>query len=214
MYNSDRPNRRWGPNQKFCRMPGGGKKACRAVLYKHANFGGRRGTFYIGNYDFKAFTRKVKNDDVSSLYVYGKNCVADMYEHGGFKGWRARYSTGGQKSRGWKYVGNSRNDKASSLKVYKDDCRAVLYQHSNFRGKAAAFSSGSYKYKVFVKYSKNDDMSSVKVFGKNCYVDLFEHGSFNGWKLRYGTGNRNMRGIGFVGNARNDKVSSLRVFKR
>jgi len=199
------------PKRKGCK---GSNCQCRAVLYKHANFGGSRGTFFIGNYDFKQFTKKVKNDDVSSIFVYGRNCVAEMYEHGGFKGWKAKYATGGQKARGWRYVGNHRNDKASSLKVYQDNCKAILYQHSNFRGYRGTFTSGSYNYHQFIRRVRNDDISSLKVFGKGCYADLFEHGSFNGWRMRIATGKKNYRGINYVGNHRNDRVSSLRVFKR
>jgi hypothetical protein len=189
--------------------------ACTATLYKHSNFRGRRGQFKVGSYNFRAFTRKVKNDDVSSIYVHGKNCVAKMYQHGGFNGWAATYRVGNRQRAGWRYVGNRRNDQASSLKVYKDDCTVVIYQHSNYRGRRARFTSGNYRHRQFTRRGvRNDALSSLRIYGKHCVCDMYVHGSFNGARARYSTGNRNSRHIRYVGGRWNDKFSSMRVFKR
>jgi len=188
--------------------------ACKAVLYKHSQFRGHRGVFCMGHYRYKQFVRKVRNDDVSSVYVYGKHCVADMFEHGGFNGWRARYATGAHNAAGFRYVGNHRNDKASSLRVYKDRCKVLLCEHAHFRGRCRWMHSGSYRYHQFLRYSRNDAVSSLRLYGKHCYADMYEHGSFNGRRARYATGNRNEIHVRYVGGHWNDKFSSARVFRR
>jgi hypothetical protein len=198
----------------FVRRP---NKACKVTVFHDKSFRGRRGTFFNGNYNMNALQGKVRNDAVSSIYVHGKNCVAQMYQHGDFNGWRATYRVGNRQRAGWRYVGNHRNDKASSLKVYKfkDDCKVVIYQHSNYRGRRARFTSGNYRHRQFTRRGvRNDGLSSLRVYGKHCVCDMYVHGSFNGARARYATGNRNARHIRFVGRRWNDKFSSMRVYKR
>jgi hypothetical protein len=99
-------------------------------------------------------------------------------------------------------VGNAVNDKFSSLKV-KPAPKVCLYEHANYGGWEKCFSSDQAN---FVSLGINDVVSSVKIFG-GAKAELYEHVNYGGFKQVY-TNN-----VPWVGNAVNDKFSSLKVIK-
>merc|ERR1712224_508273 len=79
--------------------------SCRAELYQHGDFTGWKAVFPIGSYNIHKFLgRGAKNDDASSIRVFGSNCVVELYQHGYFKGWKAVFETGDVAHSSWNYA--------------------------------------------------------------------------------------------------------------
>ena len=56
-------------------------------MYQHGDFKGWKADFKAGAYDVKNMKKKgAKNDDASSIKVFGTECEAIVYEHAGYKG--------------------------------------------------------------------------------------------------------------------------------
>jgi len=90
---------------------------CKAVVYQHGDFKGWKATFSTGVYPFKQFKGKgAKNDDASSIKVFGRGCKAVLYQHGDFKGWKAEFTTGEYPFEQFK-AHLAKNDDASAIKV-------------------------------------------------------------------------------------------------
>merc|ERR1712168_1257665 len=82
--------------------------------------------------------------------------------------------------------------------VKASDCSVETYQHSNYRGTRDVYRGAV----TLVKH--NDQMSSMKL-PPGCCVTIYEHSNFRGRQQRY------CRCTSFVGQAWNDKMSSLKV---
>jgi len=89
-------------------------------------------------------------------------CYAEVYQHSGFKGWKATFAEGDHDYEEFVKTA-AQNDHASAIKVFGKGCQAVLYQHARFKGTKATFTTGSYDYSVFHKRFPNDQLSSLKV---------------------------------------------------
>lgn len=94
---------------------------CHAVGYQHARFLGWAVDFPEGAYNMNAMMeRGAPNDDMSSVKVYGENCVATLYQHWDFTGWAFDYPEGWYDFRAFLQQG-ARNDQVSSIFVWKND---------------------------------------------------------------------------------------------
>merc|ERR1719473_1410712 len=91
----------------------------------------------------------------------GQDCQAELYQHGGFKGWKATYRVGDYDFAAFKGKG-AKNDDASSIKVIGKDCEAIVYQHGDFSGWQAVFKTGDHDFPEFTKQAKNDHASAIK----------------------------------------------------
>jgi hypothetical protein len=83
---------------------------------------------------------------------------------------------------------------------------ATVYQHSNFGGRALNLSApGDYNYGVLNQYGFNDFISSIKV-NSGYVVELYTDANFKGVSA---TVNNSYT---YVGDALNDKISSIKVY--
>ena len=58
----------------------------------------------------------------SAAEVIGDGCVAELYQHGDYKGWKATFTTGTHNYHD--FVGKgAKNDDASAIKVYRAPMR-------------------------------------------------------------------------------------------
>merc|ERR1711998_461930 len=113
-------NRRWvGGWEKFTLIAAGKSGTCRGQveLYQHGGFNGRVGRFSKGRYKKKSeMERKgTRNDDASSIIV-PDGCIAYLYGHENFRGWKAIFPPGRYNYH--QFIGRgAKNDQASSLEV-------------------------------------------------------------------------------------------------
>lgn len=163
----------------------------KAVVYEHANFGGRSLTLGIGRHDVTKI-KDLGNDVISSLKV-GPGVRVIAYEHAGFGG-AARVYSGP--------VANLSdfNDRISSLVV--EPLAVTLYQHGEYGGNAQSFPLG--RHDVTSLKLGNDQASSVLV-PPGYKVTLYENKGFAGRKKVF------LGGASYLGDDFNDIVSSLIV---
>jgi len=96
------------------------KASCYAEIYQHSNFHGWKAQFPIGQHDYHMFLQRcARNDDASSIKVFGPGCKAIVYQHAGFGGWQAEFTTGAYPMRDFMAHG-AKNDDASSVKVMQE----------------------------------------------------------------------------------------------
>lgn len=165
-----------------------------AVVYQHANYGGKAVTLPVGHYSLAQLNaRGMGNDAISSLKV-GAGMRVIAYQHDGFGGAARLYT------RDVSYVGNDFNDQISSIVV--EPMRVMLFQHANYGGASQSFGPG--RYDVNQLKVGNDQASSVLV-PPGYRVTVFQHAGFKGTKKVF-TGDAS-----YVGNDFNDQVSSLIV---
>lgn len=163
----------------------------KAVLFEHANYGGRSLTLGVGRHDLAAL-RALGNDVISSIKV-GAGVRVIGYEHAGFTG-VARAFTG--------QVGNvaEMNDRISSLVI--EPLTVTLFQHAQYGGTSQNLGLG--RFDVAKLTVGNDQVSSVLV-PPGFKVTLFEKAGFAGRK-KVIQGDQT-----YVGDDFNDIVSSVIV---
>lgn len=93
-------------------------------------------------------------------------CLAELYEHGDFSGWKAEFPAGVYGFGEFLHQG-ARNDDASAIKVVGDNCVAEVYEHDDFAGWKATFPAGDYTLSKFLAQgAANDRVSAVRVFSQ------------------------------------------------
>ncbi|MDC0721151.1 hypothetical protein [Nannocystis bainbridge] len=163
----------------------------KAVVYEHANFGGRSLTLGVGRHDV-AKIQELGNDAVSSLKV-GPGVRVILYEHAGFGGPARVYS-------GPVAQLSDFNDRVSSVVI--EPIAVTLFQHGEYGGSAQSFPLG--RHDVTSLKLGNDQASSLLV-PPGFKVTLFENKGFSGRKKVF------QADANYVGDDFNDIVSSLVV---
>lgn len=138
-----------------------------AVVYEHANFGGRYQLLTPGRYDVGQLS--IGNDAISSVMV-PPGWRVTLYQHAGFQGATLTLITDTPAvSANW-------NDQASSILV-EADVLPMVFEHNDYAGRSQALNVG--RYDVSQLAIGNDIISSVKV-PAGWKVTLFEHAGFQG----------------------------------
>merc|ERR1719375_979084 len=111
--------------------------------------------------------RTVQSDSSDESKPSKCKCRVELYQHGGFKGWKAVYKCGAfglmKGNKGFTDAG-AKNDDASSIKVFGKGCKATVYKHGDFSGWAAEYTTGEFDFPQFKAHgAKNDDASAIKV---------------------------------------------------
>lgn len=178
------------------------------TIYEHSNFRGRNKSFGSGSYNFTQLG--IGNDKLSSVKIR-RGYQIRVYEHANFRGKYRDFTNSSN------FVGNAWNDKVSSIKIMKirgnnggsntgtrGRGSVELYEHSNYRGSKQSIGIGNYN--VNQIRIGNDKLSSMRI-PRGYKVRVYEHANFRGrYKDFYGSS-------AFVGNAWNDKISSIKVMK-
>lgn len=100
---------------------------------------------------------------------------------------------------------NAPREEAARKNGLANQCSVVIYEHANYRGRSKKFYPGNYDIRQLG--IGNDVLSSIKV-PKGMGVRIYEHAGFKGKSKEY-TAN-----VSFVGNAWNDKTSSIKVYSK
>jgi hypothetical protein len=111
--------------------------------------------------------RTVQSDSSDESKPSKCKCRVELYQHGGFKGWKAVYKCGAfglmKGNKGFTDAG-AKNDDASSIRVFGKGCKATVYKHGDFKGWAAQFTTGEFDIQQYKAHgAKNDDASAIKV---------------------------------------------------
>jgi hypothetical protein len=212
---------------------------CRVALFQHDNFGGREYSPF-GSEDYtlgELNSLEFENDQVSSMKIVAEpdtKCIVDLYQHGEYTGWHARFvadNSKGSNERTFPYsmaalrATDFVNDDMSSLKVnHYATCQVTLYQHGGYGGTPyGPYIAGDYTLShLMTKGFRNDDVSSMRVTvldREQCIVRLYQHGGYSGWVATFTVTNPNtytrtfsyslstLQAAGF----RNDDMSSMKI---
>lgn len=164
-----------------------------AIVFEHANYGGRARALGIGRWDLAQIG--LPNDSISSLRIPAGLKVT-LYEDAAFRGSSVTFTSDTT------FVG-SFNDKTSSIVVEAaSNAPAVdIFEHDNFQGMRKQLGPG--RYNIGDMGLPNDCISSLRV-GPGLKATLYEHRDFSGSAVSY------VHDTSSVGSF-NDKASSIVV---
>jgi len=145
-----------GTCEKFCR----GQMACGEVGYCSCGTDCK---------DMAAATRlqgaAVTLTTATTTGIPVSDCVAKLYQHGDFTGWKAVFPIG---EFDWDAMmaQGALSDATSAIKVFGlTGCRVEVFEHGNFTGWKAGFRIGDYDQAAMIAKSVyNAGISSIKVF--------------------------------------------------
>jgi len=97
----------------------------------------------------------------------GEPCKVEVFQHAGFRGWRAAFGVGNYNVDEFVERGATNNE-IGSIKVVGSGCIAEFYQHGHFTGRKAGFRDGYYDGKVHIPVHSTSPLKVYMVKGSPC----------------------------------------------